>query len=668
MSTRDLTYLIDFDVSDSSSLTTAADDMEKLATKASELEQAPAIDLDLGTIETAPEDIGAVGDALDDLPIEDANSRWGGLSDVLGQFGLTSLGVGEAIEIAGTAIEAGRQAWSYFTADARAAEQRTREFFAALLETSGLMDSIEGTFQGKTDPFSAFTSALTDLDDVDLGSIVASMGDMGLQADQLGETLVRIGTSDNAVQTFYDMASAASIATDSFGVTELGSTRLMNVVGDLTDEQQRFVDGYNTMAASLDGLDFGDIAEKQLEIAEGYDAMSVAQARSELGPDASDVDVWVRYQEIVSEAAVANEEAADTAQALAEQQEATTAGARELADALGSIDWQEAEVAGATSAMASYTDGMFAVDNATQSVEEAFAKFAAAVGDGALNLDVTTEAGRRQQDALEGIANALDTQFVQAFDAANGSQEAFMASATEIGDATLARLADQLNLSTDQVDQLREALGLTEGDYEARFQLSADETAIERLQLLQGAIAGLPTEVQTTVNTYIANGDPQAALQEIMDFYADPANVAQVQTVVDPTGAQAGVAAVTDGEYKVEFSTEAPNAEDTADELDDVAEDRETTVTAEASTSKANEVISAFEALDRTVSTYLSLVNGSAFDTVIDNHTDDRKIKVNLDVGTIDLPSASELAGRIGTVRVPVVPYMSSKRVNGARS
>lgn len=673
MATRDLSYLITFDVTDSQQVATAAEDMEALNTAASELGEAPEIDLSIEGVDTLPEDIGEVGGALDELPIEETTSRWDGLTGIVGDAAeaLGEFGLGKAIGVATGAFFGVRQALEFFSQDAEDAEQRTRDFSEALLETSGLLDAIEGSFEGE-DPFSAFTAALLELGDVDIDTIVAGLGDMGRQVDDLGSTLIDIGTSDDLVETFYEMAEAAGVATDGFGVAQVGSSNYLQSVGDLTDQQQEFLDGFNTVGASLAGLDLDDVARQQLEVAEGYDAISVAQARADVGPDASDLDVWARYQEIVSEATEATEGEADASAELAEQQAAAASGAEALSAALSSIAWQDAEVAGATSAMSAFSEQLFAVDNATQTVEEAFAGFADAVGDDPLNFDVTAEAGRRQQDALEAVASALDTQFVQAYDAANGSQEAFIASATEIGDATLARLQSELNLSTEEVDALRVALGLTEGDYEARFELSADATAIERLQLLQAAIAGLPPEVSTRVSAEIAAGDPQEALRIITDFFSDPANFAEVGTELDVTGAQEGVAAVTDGEYVVEFDTTADTA--TATEgLDAAAATRTTEIEATADTAQAESDISAFEDTTRTISTYLSLVNGFEFDTVIDNHTDDRTITVNLATGSINLPSASEIVslitGGAGVIRIPIDTYVrNTVRLNGTRA
>lgn len=584
-----MTYLISFDVGDTTALGNAATDMDTLASAASDLDEAPALDLEVGNLEDLPTDIDEVGTSLEELPIEDTGTRWGGLSDVLGRFGLASIGVGEAIQIATGAFEAGRQAWDFFTADAREAERRTTEFGEALLRTSGLIDGIEATFAESTAPADAFTQAFLDLEDVDLATTIAALGDVGLQADDLGDTLIALGTTDDPLQLLRDMADAAGIASDNIGIASLSGNDFATALGDVTDEQQTFLDGFNRLVSDLDGLNFDDIAEQQLEVAEGFDAMAVAQARANLGEDATDIEVWNEYQRIITEATAATEAETAAEEDLQAQQAALTDGARELSTALGSIEWENAELSGATTAMAAFSNELFGVDNATQSVEEAFARFASAVGDDPLNLDVTTEAGRAQQDALEGIASALNTQFVQAFDAANGSQQDFIASATEIGDTTMARLTEQLGLSSEQAAELATALGLTEGDYEARFNLSADQVAIERLGLLQSAIAGLPPEVSTVVNTQIAAGDPQAALFEIMAFYSDPANFAEIGTSVNVADAQAGISEVTDGEYEVGFSpTFDPTAvEDGLDDLEQTAEDNPVTVTAEAETTDA---------------------------------------------------------------------------------
>ena len=203
-------------------------------------------------------------------------------------------------------------------------------------------------------------------------------------------------------------------------------------------------------------------------------------------------------------------------------------GLRGYDDAVRSMDWGRAELEGALTAQTQYTSSLNALGDIAADYETAIDRVKEAVGDQALTLDTATEAGRKQRDALRDVAAVLDTELAAAYDDANGNFDVFRSKAEEITNTTLTRLATELGLSGEQVEQLRVALGLTEGDYEARFALSGAEEARIKLELLQASIDGLPPDVETRVNQLIIQGDYVGALQVIQDFYAG--NPAQLPT------------------------------------------------------------------------------------------------------------------------------------------
>lgn len=189
-------------------------------------------------------------------------------------------------------------------------------------------------------------------------------------------------------------------------------------------------------------------------------------------------------------------------------------------------DWGKAALEGGLSGMQKYSTQMGALKDITAGYEAAMDNLVAAVGEGAVTFDVATEAGRRNRDALKEVAGALNVELAAAYDGANGNMDVFKDRATELGERTLRRLRDELGLDTDQVNALRVELGLTEGDYEARFKLAGAEEARMKIGLLQSSIDDLPTDVETRVNQRIINGDYVGALAEIEWYYAqNPANL-----------------------------------------------------------------------------------------------------------------------------------------------
>ena len=190
-------------------------------------------------------------------------------------------------------------------------------------------------------------------------------------------------------------------------------------------------------------------------------------------------------------------------------------GAKAYSEALDTVDYKNADLNAAVTAMGKFNSKAFALTNMAQDINESFA----ALGDTLVETtedgqqrieltgDVATEAGRAQQDAIEGVARALELQFADAYEQAGGSLKKFRDNAKEIGDATLARLHDELGLTDDEVELLRDQLNLTEGDYEARFKLSGTEEAQLKLDLLQTSIDDLPKNVETKVTQKIIAGD-----------------------------------------------------------------------------------------------------------------------------------------------------------------
>jgi hypothetical protein len=112
-----------------------------------------------------------------------------------------------------------------------------------------------------------------------------------------------------------------------------------------------------------------------------------------------------------------------------------------------------------------------------------------------------------------GLAQALESQFVSAYDDANGSQTRFMQNARNIGSGVMATLQEELGLSAEQAAELAAKLGLTEGDYEARWKMSGLEEAKVRLDLMAASIGLLDEKTRREIALKIGTGDFIGALE-----------------------------------------------------------------------------------------------------------------------------------------------------------
>lgn len=236
----------------------------------------------------------------------------------------------------------------------------------------------------------------------------------------------------------------------------------------------------------------------------------------------------------------------------AKAQEDLTAAAAEFDRTLSSVDYRNADLAGATEAMQAYSEAHFSGQDAIIGIESAVDDFSQALVDSKENMkkttfefDLSTEAGRKNQEAMEGLATAIDVQLSQAFADSHGSFGTFATDADKITDQSLEELKNKFHLTAPQVEALRTQLGLTAKDWEARFKLAGDAEARIKLGLLQGSIQAITDkDWQAKIGTQIAAGDYQGAVNTVQSYYsshpatlpskvATPTNTGQVLDALD---------------------------------------------------------------------------------------------------------------------------------------
>lgn len=183
-----------------------------------------------------------------------------------------------------------------------------------------------------------------------------------------------------------------------------------------------------------------------------------------------------------------------------------------------SSDWGASAFAGAQTAASQMTEMLFAQSNMAQQDEEAFAALKTSVADNGKTFDQSTQAGRDNMDALEGVSVALEDDLASAYQAADGDADTFKRNATEIATKTLTRLQTELGLSDEETQVLGHQLGLLPEDIETRYKLSQTEEARTKIGLLQGAIEALPKDVQAKVTQQIIAGDYVGAVNTIQTY------------------------------------------------------------------------------------------------------------------------------------------------------
>ena len=194
-------------------------------------------------------------------------------------------------------------------------------------------------------------------------------------------------------------------------------------------------------------------------------------------------------------------------------------GVAEYSTAIESVDWGSAEIEGAIAGMNEFTDAHLGLARIAQQSADAEKALADSVKENGKAFDFGTEAGLKNLDAIEGVAEAVNAKLAAAYDSADGNQRKFVQSAKTIADETLGRLSEEMGLSTEQTAKLAEALGLMPEDIQTRYELSGTEEAQLKLNLLSESITGLPENVETRVTQKIIAGDYQGALDTIQDFY-----------------------------------------------------------------------------------------------------------------------------------------------------
>lgn len=266
-------------------------------------------------------------------------------------------------------------------------------------------------------------------------------------------------------------------------------------------------------------------------------------------------------------------------------------------------------------------------------------------------------------DAITAFRENVQSEMAQAFE--SGGQAEVLAWAESTRDAIVTSLNEAGVTSEEAVDQVLSALGLLPDQIDMAIALSGQEQALATIALMQSAINGLPLETQLQIAA-VASTDPVAALQVAIDAFAAEGIAVPVELTVladqlqgdadaavaavgppsipvsaDTTEAEEDIAAVTDAEHPTTIAAQADLIQAQADLIDEAAKTRTTIIAASALTTAARLDLDAAANEERTAT-------------------------INVNTGSINLPSSAQLAGQIGPVRVSIIGVWST-RLEGSR-
>lgn len=158
-------------------------------------------------------------------------------------------------------------------------------------------------------------------------------------------------------------------------------------------------------------------------------------------------------------------------------------------DATGAVEDQVDALAELQDQLQGTADLLLGVRGSARDFEAAMDDATAAVEKNGQTLDITTEAGRENEAALDGIADATHRW-------ANEAEEAG-ASATELdgimrrGREEFLATADAMKMPKEEAEALADALGLVPGEYQATVDVHTDEAIVktgEASDVLQGIV------------------------------------------------------------------------------------------------------------------------------------------------------------------------------------
>jgi hypothetical protein len=293
-------------------------------------------------------------------------------------------------------------------------------------------------------------------------------------------------------------------------------------------------------------------------------------------------------------------------------------------------------------------------------------------------------------EAIAGFRETIQSEMAQAFE--RDGPAGLRDWSDSMRTAVTQSLSEVEGITQDQINQVLSALGLLPEDVEVLIQVSVDQQKINVIQDVVAALDNIPPNVAASISLAINNQQPDVALQILNSHLVSIGEEPITLTVNADTGEfdlqMEGVTAP----KQVPVSPEPQGWREADREFDDVARDRDTKITADSNAEKMKEDLDT-AAVDRptTITANLTqqIIQGLLLSAFLDFVARTRETQflaksdnlgavndlLNLAARTRDvqfnivgLPTAADIAARIGVVRVPIDAYIRNvPRIDGSR-
>jgi len=247
----------------------------------------------------------------------------------------------------------------------------------------------------------------------------------------------------------------------------------------------------------------------------------------------------------------------DSVQAFRDQQSASEASKNAVNDLSGAEDKARAATDKFAQALAGLGNVNLSAEQANIQYQQSLADLNAAVQKNGKNLDVTTQAGRDNMSALDGIASSA-TALISA-EAKQGASEGQLQ--TDMGNSRQAFInaAEAAGATAQQAQDLADKYGLIPGNVSTAYSTSGADDAVEKANAVATAVDAIKTSITIRVQAILDNstnanigfglGDGHAAGGRIGKGMAGGGFSGAVAGLGNAFNDQAGLFPLADGEF-----------------------------------------------------------------------------------------------------------------------
>lgn len=492
----------------------------------------------------------------------------------------------------------------------------------------------------------------------DLGTAIKQGGLVGqdwthvlLDAVKAGKISTdQYGALSEAIATYGNETRTAAQNQDVFNVQADEANAILQDLTTQADPLQKMGNSWATLMA--------DMADGTINTTQAADAINALA--NGLG---------LTQEEVIKLAQGQLDKNMETAAAATEK--AATA-AQDYAEVLASTDWKMSGIDAAVTTFERLGEAQFGLLNISANTQAAYDDLNAAVAKNGFTFDVATEAGRANAEQIQNLYSSLIPQLSAAFTDAGGSVTTFGQNMDALRAGVFQQLSEQTSLTGDQINAVIDQLGVFDGSkYSSEFELLGTEDATTKLGLLSGVLSSLPDQVQKQVALDVIAGDPQAALATIeASIRGTPIPPAVIPSELDPSGAESGAQGFANSTQPTATVPLDADPSKAASETSGFVQKTEATkpvINVGASVTQALITMAIINAIAQAMAPTVTVSANTSpvYDAL--GAVSRSTTRAPVDAYLHDYPTNTEIAGRIGVVRVPVDTYLrNTARIEGA--